>query len=72
MKFLLILVAFSLPSSVWAVRTSPSTSKEACEHTTQDVHIVSNRSYSRLLAQLTKTTDKTNDPRRKVRKKGQR
>jgi len=66
MKYLMILTlsSFSLPV---LGQTSPSPDLENCHYRTEDAHVVSNNSYSRLLTQLTKSYDEEKRKKRRRR-----
>ena len=66
MKYLIILpiVFFAMTA---ASQTSPSPDTENCHYRTEDSHVVSNNSYSRLLAQISADPDE----RKKKKKKRQ-
>jgi len=66
MKHLLILSlsAFSLTA---LGQTSTSPDLENCHYRTEDAHVVSDNSYSRLLAQLTESADEAKKKKKRRR-----
>ena len=67
MKYLIILpIVFFAMTAVSRTNSSPDT--ENCHYRTEDSHVVSNNSYSRLLAQISADADEKKKKKRKKSK----